>query len=115
MRNILKKDKVQREALQMWLDSNKVGTCEIITGLGKTFIGLHALHTMPKNDGVIHLFLAEATDRKKDLYTDILKYDKIFGTNTLNEYKLQFRCYQTVYKWEKKNFGLVIADKILFA
>lgn len=109
--NNLLKDKIQKEALNKWLDNNKIGTCEIITGLGKTFIGLHALYTMPK-DNTVHLFLAEATDRKKDLIEDIKKYNKIFSRDVLNDYNLQFYCYQSAYRWKGKLFGLIIADEI---
>lgn len=106
-----KKDKVQRQALAAWEKANKVGTCEIITGLGKTFIGLHALYTMPRNDDV-HLFLAEVSDRRKDLLADIKKYNAIFNRDVLNDYNLKFYCYQTVYKWKDRKFGLVISDEI---
>ena len=105
------RDKIQKEALAVWLDKGKVGTCEMITGLGKTFVGLHALHSMPKDDK-IHLFLAETTSREKDLIENVEKYDKIFNTNTFKTYKVEFYCYQTVYKWKGKAFGLVIADEI---
>ena len=54
----LKKNKIQLEALSNWVNNNKIGTCEIITGLGKTFIFLHALYTMPLNKEITHLFLA---------------------------------------------------------
>lgn len=111
MESIAKKDKVQREALDAWLTAGKKGTCEIITGLGKTFIALHALYTMPKNDD-IHLFLAETTDRETDLKNDVEKYNKIFKRDVFKDYNLQFYCYQSAYKWEKKSFGLVIADEI---
>ena len=111
MNNILKKDKIQQEALKAWIDNGKKGTTEIITGLGKSFIGLHALYTMPRDDK-IHLFLAEVTDRKKDIYDDIIKYNKIFKRDVLNDYKLEFHCYQSAYKWKDKEFGLVIADEV---
>lgn len=107
-----KKDKIQQEALSSWILANKKGTCEIITGLGKTFISLHALYTMPKNKNIVHLFLAEVTDRKKDLAKDIEKYNKIFNRNVFEDYNLEFFCYQTVYKWKNKKFGLIIADEI---
>lgn len=111
MKNIEKKDKIQKEALNKWLSVNKCGTTEIITGLGKTFIALHALYTMPRDDKT-HVFLAEVKDREKDLMADILKYNIIFKRNVLKDYNLEFYCYQTVYKWKNKNFGLVIADEI---
>lgn len=106
------RNKVQQEALKSWLEKGKIGTVEIITGLGKTFVSLHALYEMPKDKNVTHLFLAEATDRQTDLLKDIKKYKKIFGRDVLKDYNLEFYCYQTVYKWENKKFGLVIADEI---
>lgn len=107
-----KKDKIQKEALSAWLENNKKGTCEIITGLGKTFISLHALYQMPKDKNVVHLFLAEVKDRKKDLIKDIQKYNEIFERNVLDDYNLRFYCYQSVYKWKDRKFGLIIADEI---
>ena len=88
------------------------GTVEIVTGLGKTFIALHALRQMPIDKSVTHLFLAEVVDRKRDLYIEILKYNAIFKTDILNDYNLQFACYQSAYKWVDKKFGLVIGDEI---
>lgn len=110
--NIEKKDKIQKQAIKAWIDCGKQGTLEMITGIGKTFCALHALYTMPKNDGKIHLFLAEVTDRENDLHKDILKYNQIFNRNVLKDYDLEFYCYQTVYKWKNKSFGLVIADEL---
>jgi superfamily II DNA or RNA helicase len=111
MKSIEKKDKIQKEALDAWKKAGKKGTCEIITGLGKTFIALHALYTMPKNKDV-HLFLAETTDRATDLKKDIDKYKKIFGRDVNKDYNLEFYCYQSAYKWKNKEFGLVISDEI---
>ena len=107
----VKKNEIQMKALKAWVAADKRGTCEIITGLGKTFIALHALYTMPKTNDT-HLFLAETVGREADLLKDIIKYDDIFKTNVLKDYKLEFHCYQTVYKWKNKTFGLVIADEI---
>lgn len=107
----LLKDNVQRSAVDNWISSKKKGTIEVATGVGKTFIALHCLHSMPKNDG-IHLFLAETTERESDLNRDILKYDKIFGTTTRRDYNLVFRCYQGVYKKKGLKAGLVICDEI---
>ena len=107
-----KRERIQIEAFNKWEENYKKGTVEIATGIGKTFIGLRALHSMPKDDK-IHLFLAEVTDRKKDLIDNIKKYDSIYGTNTIEDYNLQFHCYQTVRNWRNvKNIGLVIADEI---
>jgi superfamily II DNA or RNA helicase len=106
-----KKSEIQSIAIEKWLENGKVGTVELVTGLGKTFIFLHALHTMRK-DNKIHLFLAETTEREKDLLTDVEKFDKMFGYSTLKDYNLKFYCYQTVYKWKDEKFGLVGCDEI---
>ncbi len=111
MESIEKKDKVQKEALFSWIKANKIGTCEIVTGLGKTFIAFHALYTMPKNKK-LHLFLAETKEREKDMLEQIQKYNKIFGRDVLRDYNLKFYCYQTARNWKNKEFGLVIGDEI---
>jgi len=104
------KNKIQKEALNKWLSNEKTGTAELATGIGKTILALHALYRMDKNDSV-HLFLAETTERKKDLLEDIKLFNKLFNCNVLKDYNLKFYCYQTVYKWKDKSFGLVIADE----
>lgn len=112
MKTIEKKEKVQREALKQWIKAGKHGTCEIVTGLGKTFIALHALYTMPRDKEVIHLFLAEVKDRKNTLMEEIRKYNLIFNRDVLNDYNLQFACYQKACKLSNRKVGLVIADEI---
>lgn len=106
-----KRDTIQFTALNKWISAGKIGTTEIATGLGKTFIALRALHTMEKDDR-IHLYLAETTSRKKDLIESIKKFDRIYHCNTLEDYNFQFHCYQTVRNWRSKHLGLVIADEI---
>lgn len=106
------KDKIQQQALHKWKEQGKTGTCEIITGLGKTFIGLHALYSMPIDYSITHIFLAEVKDRRVDLMRDIEKYNKLFGRNVLEDYNLEFHCYQSAYRWKDRKFGLVIADEI---
>ncbi len=106
-----KRNLIHEEAVGSWINANKCGTLNISTGIGKTFCFLHCLHKMPKNKDV-HLFLAEVTDRKKDLWDDIIKYDSIFNTNTLIDYNLKFKTYQSAYKLEGYEFGLVGADEI---
>lgn len=104
------KNKIQQEALVKWLKNDKKGTAELATGVGKTILALHALYTMDKND-LTHVFLAETTERKKDLLKDIKKYNQIFNRDVTNDYNLKFYCYQTVYKWKDRKLGLVIADE----
>ena len=104
------KDKIQQEALVKWLENEKKGVVILPTGVGKTILALHALYTMDKND-LTHVFLAETTERKKDLLSDIKLYNKLFNVDVTNDYNLKFYCYQTAYKWKDKEFGLVIGDE----
>ena len=69
-----KKRQIQLEAKESWIAANKIGTCEIITGMGKTFLALDCLRTfLPNEFKTPHLFLAEQTDREFDLLKDIKK------------------------------------------
>lgn len=54
-----KREEIQKLAFDCWLQQGKVGTCAIITGLGKTFISFWAMLSMPKGSNC--LFLAETT------------------------------------------------------
>lgn len=106
------KNKIQYQALNRWNEAGKYGTVLLATGFGKTFVALHALYTMPKGDGKTHLFLAETNERYNDLLENIRKYNILFTRDVCKDYKLEFMCYQSAYKLEENNFGLVIADEI---
>ena len=108
------KNNIQDKAIENWIyKTQKKGTVESITGSGKNFIFLKALYTMPKNrKDIIHLFLAETTERQKDLEAEIEKFNKIFNVDVHRDYTLNFYCYQTVYKWRNHKLGLVGCDEI---
>lgn len=107
------KDQIQNTAVEAWINkTNKKGTVQMITGIGKTFMALKALYTMPKFTDTLHLFLAETVERQSDLIKDIVKFNAINNCNVMQDYNLQFQCYQTVYKWQNHKFGLVICDEI---
>lgn len=108
------KNSIQNAAIDDWVNiARKKGTVESITGSGKTFIFLKALYTMPKGEkDTVHLFLAETNERQKDLYVQIQKFNYVFKVDVMEDYNLQFHCYQTAYKWQKKKFGLVCCDEI---
>lgn len=111
MANIKKKDKVQREAIASWEKHGKQGSCQIVTGLGKTFLFFHALYTLPK-DNTPHYFFAEVVDRKIDLLNQVKIYNKIFNRNVLNDYKIGFATYQSACKWKDKEIGLGCFDEV---
>lgn len=105
-----KRREIQLLAGKHWLDAGCIGSLEINTSIGKTWISLDAMLTLEKGSKV--LFLAETTQREKDLYDDIKKYDSIFNTDILSHVKLEFACYQSAYKWYRKHWDLVICDEI---
>jgi len=108
-----KKNKIQDAAVETWIYSGKKGTVEAITGIGKMFIFLKALLTMPRNQqDTVHLFLAETTARDRDLQEQITIFNKIYNVDVLAMYNLQFHCYQEVYKWKQYKLGLVGCDEI---
>jgi len=99
-----KKTEVQKKALTAWINAGKRGTIEIITGLGKNRIALEAAKLESKSAKI--LFLAEVTDRERELRIEQEKWAKDLNV------EIEFACYQTVYKWFGKTFDLVIADEI---
>lgn len=98
----LKKEKVQNEALTAWINANKRGSLQIITGLGKTKIAMEAVKLLPVGSKI--LFLAEQTDRKLELINEQHKWGA-------EKYHIDFACYQSAYKWENTYWDLVIADE----
>ena len=112
MKNIKKKDIIQKAALKAWLESGKKGSVEISTGIGKTFLALHALYEMSRDWSIEHYFFAEVTDRKLDLIKQIKLYNEIFDRNVLEDYNLHFKTYQGAYKWKDKTIGLAIMDDV---
>ena len=93
---------VQKAALQAWIDGGMRGSLQIITGLGKTFISLQAVLLFPKKTKI--LFLAEQTDRELELRNEQKKWG-------VEDYEIEFACYQAAYKWKDREFDLVIADE----
>lgn len=100
---------IQEAALNAWLPT-KIGTAEMATGTGKTWVFLAAcLHPDVKKDEI--LFLAERRIREKDLRKNIEEFAKHVD-NRILDVKISFNTYQTAYKWKKKHFTLVGADEI---
>jgi superfamily II DNA or RNA helicase len=106
-----KREQIQDQALQAWIQKNKKGTVEIITGLGKTMIAMKAIMTMPKGCSV--LWLAETNQRWKDVKDDIINFKKFYNIDIYEHVdKIEMFCYQSAYKWTDKHFDIVIADEI---
>ena len=106
----MNQSEIQEIAINNWKRNGKRGTIEAVTGIGKTFIGLHAIRSYPAGCSVV--FLAETTLREIDVLADIAKFKEIYNFDVLSHCKFEFACYQSAYKWNSRYFDLVIADEI---
>lgn len=103
------REAIQERAFQNWIDSDRRGTIEAITGIGKTFIALRAIAELPEDAKI--LYLAETNERWKDLSLDITKYKEIYGVD-LSTRNIEMMCYQSAYKKRGLAHDLVICDEI---
>lgn len=106
----LKRREIQLEAGKHWEDAGCIGTIELITGGGKTFIAFDAIIKLPKGSKV--LFLAETNQRELDVLKDAKAYKEFFNINPLEHIDFEFACYQSAYKWKNKYWTLVCNDEI---
>lgn len=105
-----KRNEIQDAAVTTWLNTGCKGTCNMSTGIGKTFTFFKAMMKSCKVGDKI-LFLAETRQREIDLFVDLDKFEKLFNTN-LRQYNIQFECYQSAYKWKDIKWDMVCADEI---
>lgn len=102
--------KLQKEALDAWLNFGKKGVVVLPTGTGKSFVGLAAAVQISKEiDEAKILFLAETRAREKTLKEELIKYSKLSSDKTP---EIEFMCYQSAYKLTDQYYDLVIADEI---
>lgn len=102
--------KIQDEAVQAWIDCGGKGSMAITTGVGKSIISLRCALTLPKGSHI--LFLAETSQREKDINSDIIKVKDLFNVDIKKDYTFEFMCYQSAYKLKDKFYNIVIADEI---
>ena len=111
-----RKEKIQIEAVDAWIKNDNVGTVEVATGHGKTFIAFRCILTMPKKSNV--LFLAETQVREKTIREDVTQYKKFYGKDPLAGHNVKFGLYQSAHKYKledwfpNKNPTIVIMDEI---
>lgn len=103
-----KKDEIQNVAVDVWKQTGCKGILNLATGSGKTFCFFKAvLLTCKPGDSIC--FLAETRQREIDLFADLDKFEKVFKVN-LRQYKVQFDCYQSAYKYTGTTWKLICAD-----
>jgi len=92
-----KRDQIQQEAFNAWLNNNKIGTIEQATGTGKTFVSFRCIQSMPKGSNI--LFLSETVVREQTVLEDAAKFKKLYGVDPLKDYRVKFPVYQGAYKY----------------
>lgn len=105
-----KRDEIQNEAVNAWVNAGMKGTAFVHTGIGKFFIFIFATKHLKLNSNI--LFLAETTVREKDLYDNIEKFKQFFGYDLLANHKITFMCYQSAYKLKDTHWDMVAGDEI---
>lgn len=109
----LKKEEFQQAAVQAWIKKGGKGTVEAATGSGKNFVSFLAIQSVvdPGDERPI-LLLAETTNREDTYFEDLAKYEEIYKVDLKNAHNWEFACYQSAYKWEGRDYKMVIADEI---
>lgn len=110
-------NEIHAEAIEAWSKNNYKGTVEAVTGIGKTWVGLKAMHAYSIHLGrkVLVLFLAERLNREGTLIHEIDKFKSVTGIDIYKHIIIQFNTYQSAYKERDSSYDLIIADRILFA
>lgn len=99
----------QDAALESWQKNNYVGTLFMSVGAGKTFCFLKSLYLLLDkgllNKGDTVRFFAETVVRKITLFQDeIPKFEDIYDKNPVNDFNIEFLCYQARVKKSKAEF-----------
>lgn len=105
-----KKLEIGLKAFNAWKVANGIGTVQMATGTGKTFVAFHAITSLPKGSKIIYLY--EALDRYVDVIEQIELYDNLYKTDIINDYNISFKTYQSAYKLVDTYYDLVVADEI---
>ena len=95
---IKKLEEVQRQAYQAWLNADGIGTINVATGVGKTFIAFKCLYYGVKR-GIIPakakvIFYAETDVREATLEEEKTKFKSIYGFDVDEDFDISFVCYQ---------------------
>lgn len=96
------RNKIQEEAYTSWINAGKIGTVEMATGNGKTFVAFKAILSMPKGSNI--LFLAETTVRENTVLQEANIYKSLFKIDPLKGYNFKFACYQASYKYSLRDY-----------
>jgi len=86
---------IQEEAVNSVINNGMKGTVNLATGVGKTITAFKFLYKIKKKFKKPKVwFVAETTTRKSTLLEESNKYEEIFGVNPLEDFDIEFYCYQ---------------------
>ncbi len=111
MAEVIDRDTKQLQAAELWLESNRKNSLLIGTGVGKSRIAMLIIGRLWKmreltKDSKILLLVDSENLRDVNWKADFEKW----GFAWVLDYTT-IECYQTVYKWSKTKWDLVIADE----
>jgi len=100
--------KIQLGAYTAWCDCTK-SVIEMCTGSGKTLVAIMVIEAVVNKfpDAKVLIIVPTELIRDKVFPEDFAKFGK---SHLLKNCTIE--CIQTVYKWEKKSFTLVVADEL---
>lgn len=102
------KDKIQQEILQSIKENNFNGTIIALTGIGKARVMVEVIKMLkPKN--VLYLCDNKVL-RDKTFNEQVRRWG---GAEFLG--RITLACYQTAFKWENREYDLILADEADFA
>lgn len=107
MSNIEKKDKIQKEALDAWIEAGNTGTVTLATGLGKTKLGIDCINYYSEELSSVLIIVPTQRLRDHEWVEELNKWKKYDD----KKIKIEIECIQTAYKNQDK-WDLVILDEL---
>ena len=116
-----KRNLIQGRFLNLWIENNLNGFGLLSVGLGKSKIIIDALNYIydtkeiweEVNKASIPILILVNSTYLRD--EGLLKEFDIFNLREEIKEKVRVECYQAVYKWNKKDVGIMLADELDFA
>jgi len=118
MTRLEKLNKIQSDAVEAAINFGDTSTINACVGSGKTFMAfkyIYKLREMGKiwgdSQDILIWFLAETTTREATLYEEAEKFKNIYGLDLLNDFTVEFYCYQAKPECSEP-IDVIIADEI---
>lgn len=101
-------NRVQSESVDAWVNAGFIGTCYNSVGSGKSFLFMKAAYKLVElgriKKGARIRFWAESKSRLLVLQDEIKAFYDVYGKQVNYDFKIIFRCYQSLYKNDNIDF-----------